>query len=364
MPGVAADPVDPVHGEVAGLELVRDRSVRRLREPRRRRACGAGEPNRSSSVATASLPARTRSRSSSGASTGSRVGHVADDLAHAVERAVTAGGDDEPVVRGGQDAQPLRELRGVTLRRAPVGEPEVDALGELRQVQLHPAGRARPRASGAPARPGHPMASASASASVVRLARPVERAARLGHARPTRPRAAARPGSAASSNRSGASVSAPSHKQAVGEPLQAGRGTGLRAARRRSAARARSAVVGDQLADGRHVDVRRPAPSTAAWTGRTRAATRSRRPSTPGAPAAPRGRGTRRRHRRAPRTRRGARRRRRGRSRGRRAAPRGRRAGARGRRPAPARGSVPSVGIMPCMAGERRRDERRRGRLA
>ena len=133
------------------------------------------------------------------------------------------------------------------------------------------------------------------------------------------------------SNRNGASVSAPSTNRPSADPLQPV-AEAIRLQLRAAPGERADRVVRDQLAHGRHEHARDLRGRELGATVRTRAATRPRRPSTPGGPDAARRRGTRRPRRRAPRTRPGARPGRPARSRGRPAARRARRA--RGSRPA------------------------------
>ena len=134
--GVAPHAVDPVDREVARLELIGDRVRPPAREPRR---CPRVPPRteevllgRDRELAGIEHePVRERRLD------GLQSGHLPDDLPHALERSVSARGDQQPVVARREVGQALSELGRVALRAPPVGQPEVEALREIGQMELH-----------------------------------------------------------------------------------------------------------------------------------------------------------------------------------------------------------------------------------
>ena len=206
--------------------------------------------------------ARLRTRTRWPAATPPVVGTASPDhLARALQRAVAAGRDDERYPR----AVEVARARAPAPRRCPGPSPSdvmprsSPSANSVRR-NLHTLRRARPRAGGAPAAPGHSIASASASAFRVRLARAVERSMRVGQhhpralgqelgrrghlveqerarATPRLPRTARRPGAASgSANRSGV-------------PLRSRRAHG-RAGPRRGSARATGGTSTEATASG------------------------------------------------------------------------------------------------------------------
>ena len=133
---VPADAVDPMDGEVAGLELVGDRVGAPAREPRR----GPRVTPRAEEVLLGGDghlggggDEAVRERRLHGIDLDRR----AHELPHALQRTVAARGDEQAIVAGGQVGETCRELGGVALGAPPVGEAEVEPLRELRQVDLH-----------------------------------------------------------------------------------------------------------------------------------------------------------------------------------------------------------------------------------
>ena len=351
---VAADAVDPVDREVAGLELVGDRVVAPRREPRRgaRVLAGAEEVLLGGDG--------DRARRGDEAVRERRLDRLdvearADELPHALERPVPARRDDQPVAPRGELRQPRRELRGVALRAPPIGEPQVESLRELREMQPHVlAERLVERMEHVRTRPADRLGQRLAL--VVRLARAVLRALRLRqhHPRPVRQQLGHRRHVVEHERRQrlGALDEQPvGHAlQPVAEPVAPAAAPGVRRARGSRRPGSARAPTGRARA--------RSWRSRAASTWRTRGAIRSPRPSTPGGPDAARRRGTRRRRRRAPRTRRDARSDRLARSPGRPAGRRARRGPARGPRPARAAGRRRAWGSGPASRRARARPPR------
>src|SRR5213079_2416812 len=133
-PGVPAHAVDPMYGEVTGLQLLRDR----VGPPPR-------EPGRGPRVATRPEEILLRRDRELGRSEDEPVrergfdrldGRRTHDLARARQRAVTASRDDRAIAARLEVAQPLRDLGRVALRRPPRAELQIEPLGELRQLEL------------------------------------------------------------------------------------------------------------------------------------------------------------------------------------------------------------------------------------
>ncbi len=128
--------VDPMDGEVARLELVGDRVGAPPSEPRRRPRVPAGAEevllggdgdlggSRDEAVRERRLDRLDLDRR-------------ADELAHTLQGTMAARRDDQAVVAGGQVGQASRELGRVALRAPPVGEPHVEPLRELREMDLN-----------------------------------------------------------------------------------------------------------------------------------------------------------------------------------------------------------------------------------
>ena len=343
--GVAADPVDPMHGEVARFQLLRDRIRPPAREPRRRARVAAGpedvllghdrELRRGEDE-----PVRQRRFDRLD-------GRRTEDLSRALQGTVTAPRDDRAIPACLQVSQPWRDLGRVALCRPPGSELEIEPFGELRQLELHaPGDGVVQRVERPGTRPGERVGERLGF--VVRRRGAVQRSARLREddPRPVGQELRGRREPVEQERRRGLH---PLGMQTVRDPLQEiGEPVGL--ANRLGSGSCPDVAVRDQLPDRARPPRGPDARSRAASTRRTRGATRSRRPSTPGAPAGARRPGRRRARRRGRRTRRGARRRRRGDTRARRAVRPARRAGVRAQRPARSAGTVPSVGIRPCIA--------------
>ena len=226
------------------------------------------DPNRSSSVITARLPAANRKPSASGDSTGSTAARRRRaPPAARCERPVPAAGQQQRMPRPRRAPRALASSAALPCAVPQPEMPEVEPLGELGEVQPHVRRRAHRRAGAAPGPPATRSPRRALRPRGARPAGPIERALGVGQHDPRAlGQQLGRRGHAIEQERRERLRSL--DEQPVGEPLRAGRRSAPARRQRRLRAVAQG-VIGDQLAGRRHARRARPDRSRAGSTART-----------------------------------------------------------------------------------------------